>query len=138
MNVSLEQLTDAFEDASAELSYFVDLETGDVILVSDTLGFIEAGQQRFEMDLTPGRFVSIPAAPALDFDDDMDAFIDRIDDDDLATALEHALDGANPSKRIDALLTPHPVIAADWKQFRRERVRKRGATWARELKLTVS
>ena len=50
MTVDLEELTDAFEDASAELNYFVDLETGDVILVSETLGFIEAGPEIAETD----------------------------------------------------------------------------------------
>jgi uncharacterized protein UPF0158 len=137
VNVDLEQLADAFEDASAELNYFVDRETGDVVLVSETLGFIEAGQQRFEMDLTPGRYLSVPAASTFDFEDDMDAFLERVDDDDLAVALENALDDVNPSKRIEVLLGSHPEIAANWKRFRRERIQTRARKWVDEHGLSV-
>jgi hypothetical protein len=137
VKVDLELLIEAFEDASAGLNYYVDLETGDVMLVSDTLGFIEAGQQRFEMELTPGRYLAVPEKQSIDFDDDLEAFLERLDDDELARTLEHALDALNPSKSIDAILSQHEEIAADWKRFQRVRVRERAMDWLNEHKLDV-
>lgn len=129
MNVDLDELTGAFEDASPVLNYFVDLHTGEIVLVSETLGFIEAGQQRFEMNLSPGRFLAVPVEGATVYEDDLEAFLDRVDDDALVNDLENALDDPDPAKRIDAILSQHEEIAADWKRFRRARIRERALEW---------
>lgn len=138
MNVDLDDLTDAFADASPALNYFVDLETGEVLLVSETLGFIEAGQQRFEMELSPGRFLEVPVERALLYEDDLMLFLERVADAQLAGSLEGALERADPADRVAALLAPHAEIAAAWTAFRHAQVRGRATAWLEEHRLTGS
>ena len=40
--INLDDLADAFEDASPVMPYFLDRDTGDILLVADALGFIDA------------------------------------------------------------------------------------------------
>jgi hypothetical protein len=138
VTVDLDDLTEAFMDASLALNYFVDLQTGDVILVSETLGFIEAGQQRFEMELSPGRYLAVPVERALCYEDDLMLFLERVTDRELAEALERALERADPPQRVDALLAPYPAIAGAWAAFRRAQVRQRAVDWAALQGLTGS
>lgn len=125
-------------DASLALNYFVDRETGEVLLVSETLGFIEAGQQRFEMELSPGRYLAVPIERALRYEDDLMLFLETVNDGELAASLEKALERADPPQRVDALLAPHPEIAGAWRAFRHAQVRKRAVIWAGEQELAVS
>jgi hypothetical protein len=48
-HVDLDNLTDAFEDASPVMPYFLDRATGEILLVADALGFIDAERQRLAM-----------------------------------------------------------------------------------------
>ena len=97
--VNLDDLVEAMEDASETLNYFVDRETGEVVLVSDTLGFIEAGYQRIEMAKSRGRYVPVPIGAATSFSGDLESFIDGLSDEELAGQLEEALDALDPGKR---------------------------------------
>jgi hypothetical protein len=127
--VDLDDLTLAFEDASPTLSYFVDRETGEVILVSDTLGFIEAAHQRAAMAEAPGRYVPVPVSTLDDFIEDVEAFIDEIDDEQLQIDLDDALGAVDVRKRIAAVLARDEGVEAAWKRFRQERFRERAAAW---------
>ena len=130
--VDLDALTEAFEDATAELSYFVDRETGEVILVSDTLGFIEAGLQRAEMAEAPGRYLDVPVSGLDEFIADLEAFIDGLEDEGVQEALEETLDAADPEKALDTYLAKHEEIAPLWIEHRKRGFRTRAREWLTE------
>jgi hypothetical protein len=130
--VDLDALTEAFEDATAELSYFVDRETGEVTLVSDTLGFIEAGLQRAEMAEAPGRYVSVPVSGLDELTEDLEAFIDGLADESIQEALEATLDAPDPRKALDAYLAKHEDLAPEWQRHQRARFQARAGKWLKE------
>lgn len=129
VRVDLDALTEAFEDASAELSYFVDRVTGEVILVSDTLGFIEAGLQRAEMAEEPDRYVPVPVSGLDELIEDLEAFIDGLGDEAIQDALEQTLDTADPKSALNANVAKHEEIARAWRRHRTAQFRGRAAEW---------
>jgi hypothetical protein len=131
VQVDLGALTEAFEDASAELSYFVDRETGEVVLVSDTLGFIEAGLQRAEMAKSPGRYMPVPVSGLNQFIEDLETFIDGLDDESVQEALEETLDAPDPVKAVAAYLAKHEKVASEWKVHRKARFQNRAFEWSK-------
>jgi hypothetical protein len=132
VRVVLDELIEAFADASPALSYFVDRETGEVILVSDTLGFIEAGLQRAEMSEAPGRYLPVPVSGLDEFVEDLEAFIDELDDKSAQEALEGTLDAPDPRKALDAYLAKHDSLTSLWTEHRNARFRTRAVTWLKE------
>jgi hypothetical protein len=136
-SVDLDELAEAFADASRELEYSVDRETGEVILVSETLGFIEAGEQRFEMSLQPGRYLRLPVATVDDFVADLESFVDGMTDQRLATRLEEALEESDPARAVRHTLAKHEDIANAFAAYRAIRFRRRAARWAEEHALTT-
>ena len=127
--VDLDDLVEAMEDASESLNYFVDRETGEVVLVSDTLGFIEAGYQRIEMAKSRGRYEPVPISAVTDFSGDIEAYVDGLADDVLAEQLEEALDALDPQKRVDSVLEELGGNASNWSEFRKKRARARAINW---------
>ncbi len=127
--VNLDDLVEAMEDASETLNYFVDRETGEVVLVSDTLGFIEAGYQRIEMAKSRGRYEPVPIGATTNFSSDLEAFIDGLSDEELAEQLEEALDALDPGKRVAAILGEHDEFSSAWTKFRSERSKERALAW---------
>lgn len=135
--VDLDALAEAFEDASPALEYYVDRFTGEVILVSETLGFIEAGHQRAAMAAEPDRFLAVPAQSPAERVEELEAFADEADDR-LAEQAEAALDSGDPLGRFGKLLAAHDDLAVEWRGFRSRQVRERAAAWAKAQGFTGS
>lgn len=130
--VDLDALMDAFADASPALDYFVDRETGEVILVSETLGFIEAGLQRAQIAEDPGRYLKIPVSGLDELIADLDLYIDDLDDETTRERLDALLDAPDPAAALTVYLARHGDIAGAWAAHRRDRMRDRALRWLRE------
>jgi hypothetical protein len=128
-HVDLDNLTDAFEDASPVMPYFLDGETGEILLVADALGFIDAERQRLAMKKQRSRYIAIPPLSAAWREDVMEAFLDRIDDEKLAERLEAALELPEPGRAWNNLLGED----ADWRDFLRAQTRAHAEAWLNEV-----
>lgn len=129
VRVDLAELTEAFADASPKLNYYVDRETGEVVLVSDTLGFIEAGLQRVEMGKSPGRYLPVPVAGLNQFTEDLESFIDELDDRSTQESLEELLEAPEPIKSLATYLGKHEEFAPSWANHRHACFRDRARHW---------
>ena len=138
VTVNIDELVEAMEDASDTLNYFVDRETGEVLLVTDTLGFIEAGYQRIEMAKSRGRYEPIPITSASDFDSDLEAFIDSLTDRALAESLEETFDAFDPRRRVESILGDHPAVASEWSTIRSARAKTRAVAWLADRQISRS
>ena len=88
VRVDLEELRFAMEDASYEQRYFLDTETGDVILASEMFGDEETQRQLAEIDeAEPGRYLQVLRADSREGYDDMQDFIDTVSDEHLQELL---------------------------------------------------
>jgi hypothetical protein len=127
--VDLDDLTDAFEDASPVMPYFLDRETGEILLVADALGFIDAERQRLDMKRERARYLPIPPLSFAWREDVMEAFLDQVDDERLAGQLEAALDLPEPGK------TWNTIVGEDtrWLDFLRMHMRAHAEAWLNEV-----
>jgi len=128
-DVDLDDLTDAFEDASTVMPYFLDRETGEILLVADALGFIDAERQRLAMKKERARYIPIPPLSLAWREEVMEGFLDQIDDVDLAGKLEAALDLPEPG------LTWNTLVGEDahWLNFLRSHIRAHAKAWLNEV-----
>jgi hypothetical protein len=131
--VDLDDLAEAFADASAVMPYFLDRRTGEVILVSDALGFIDAERQRLAMREEPGRYVAIPVAGSGWWLALMEGFLDGVADDNIAARLEPALDAHDPLAAWQRFMGAHPALNAEWQATTAAAQRDRAATWLAAL-----
>lgn len=130
--VDLEELAFAFDDGSPEHEYFLDLETGEVILVSENLGLIEARQERERIEDGLDRFLRIPQPGSSAGYQDMDEFVETVEDDRLLELLDVALDGKGAFRRFRDVLDRYPAERDRWYAFKDERLKTRIRDWLTE------
>ena len=129
--VDLEHLTDAFADASPVMPYFLDRTTGEILLVSDALGFIDAERQRLAMKKERTRYIPIPPLSLAWREEVMEAYLDRIDDEMLAAQLESALELPEPGKAWNKILGED----AGWLDFLRTQTRSHAEAWLNQVEM---
>jgi hypothetical protein len=94
VRVDLQELRFALEDASYDHRYFLDTETGELILVSELFDDEEAERQLAEIDeAEPGRYLQVPPADSREGYDDMQDFIATVSDEHLQELLDVAIQG---------------------------------------------
>ena len=131
--VDLDDLAEAFADASAKMPYFLDRETGEILLVSDALGFIDAERQRLAMREEPARYLAIPVAGDLWWLDLMEIFHATIGDADLAARCERALDAPHARAAWARVMDAFPDLNAEWQAALAAAQRERAASWLAAL-----
>jgi hypothetical protein len=133
VRVDLQELRFAIEDASYEHRYFLDTETGDVILVSEMFDQVEAGRQLAEIDeAEPGRYLQVPRADSREGYDDMQDFIATVSDEHLQELLGVAIQGRGAFRRFKDVLARHPAEQERWFDFQAARLDARAREWLAE------
>ncbi len=128
-HVDLDNLTDAFEDASPVMPYFLDRETGEILLVADALGFIDAERQRLAMKKERKRYIPIPPLSIGWREEVMETYLDRIEDEKLAERLEMALELPEPGKAWNNIVGED----ANWIAFLQTQTRAHAEAWLNEV-----
>lgn len=133
VRVDLQELRFAMEDASYEHRYFLDTETGELILVSELFEDEEAQRQLAEIDeAEPGRFLRVPRADSREGYDDMQDFIDTVSDEHLQELLDVAIQGRGAFRRFKDVLARHPAEQQRWFDFQAARLDARAREWLAE------
>jgi hypothetical protein len=130
VRVDFEELRFAMEDASYEHQYFLDTETGEVILVSEYDDDEESTQRREEIDeAQPGRYLQVPRAESSDGYEDMQEFIDTVSAKPFQELLEVAIQGKGAFRRFKDVLARDPAEQQRWFAFQMERLNTRVREW---------
>src|SRR6266566_5419482 len=133
VQVDLEELRFAMEDASFEHRYFLDTETGEVILVSESFDDDEAREQLKRIDeAEPGRYLHVPRADPHEGYGDMQDFIATVRDERLQELLEVAIQGRGAFRRFKEVLARHPAEQQRWFDFQAARSEARAREWLAE------
>ncbi len=133
VQVDLEELRFAMEDASFEHRYFLDTETGEVILVSELFDDDEAREQLKRIDeAEPGRYLQVPRADPHEGYGDMQDFIATVRDERLQELLEVAIQGRGAFRRFKEVLARHPAEQQRWFDFQAARSEARAREWLAE------
>jgi hypothetical protein len=129
----------AAEGEASELKWFLDRDSGKVILVSREYDAAEWGGLTVQdIEGNPGRFTPVPAAePRLQLDD-MKAFLAGLSDVRLKESLEIALSAPRPERRFRAVLGWLPDELERWHAFRQHRCEARATAWLASVGVAVT
>ena len=157
MRVSYSDLEGAFTSGSEELQYWLDKQTGELILISedmeawatsddDTDEVPEWAREGVEQarrvlraigELETGeeseeadRFLSIPTIDSHEGYRTMEEFVETVKNPRLQVSLVRALQGGKPFRRFKAALSEYPAQREEWFAFENQRVRETIKEWA--------
>lgn len=128
--VDLEELCIALEAEAGDLRWYLDVASGDVILVTREYEPAEhGGLTVVEIESDPTRFRRIPGGNPQDAIDDMKAFAGQLKDAQLKESLDLALSAPRPDRRFRAVLGWLPEQQQLWHDFRQARCVRRALGW---------
>lgn len=137
--VDLEELSLALEAETADLRWYLDTLSGDVILVTPEYEPAENdGLTVQEIESSPSRFVRVPASNPANAVEDMKAFVASLGDPQLQESLQLALSASRPEKRFKTALSWLPERQQQWHAFYRQACRQRAIEWLAELGIAAS
>lgn len=129
LKIDLEDLCLAMENSSYDLDYYLDLETGEVIFISDYMDDANLEELKGRIDENPDRYEPIPKAESSEDYDDMVDFISTVEDEHLVELLEVAIDGKGAFRRFKDVLARYPEEKERWYRFKNERMKERAISW---------
>jgi predicted nucleotidyltransferase len=144
LKVDLLRLMSAFEDASWETSYYLDLETGEVImLTSDELGYVDEPPDwplsEWEQDMVKlaeeiwrddgKRYLGVPEGDSHQAYRTMEDFIATVKDEHLRELLWVAIRGRGAFRRFKDVLYDYPRERERWFTFSDTQMRGRVLDW---------
>lgn len=137
--VDLQDLCDAFEDYSLDHSYYLDLETGKIIFISEFMDTEEAEELNEKVEEGFGkRYISIPNESPEEGYENMEEFIETVKDLNLKEKLCIALDGRGAFRKFKNLLIDYPKERERWFKFKDGRLMERVKEWLEEEGIEVT
>jgi len=133
LSVDLDQLCYALDDSSYEHSYYLDLETGQLLFISDYMDPEDAEELREQVDNHPDRYEPLPKADSYEGYQEMEDFIASVEDEHIGQLLEVAIDGKGAFRRFKDVLTRYPEEQERWFRFKDDRLNQRALEWLEEI-----
>ncbi len=137
LKINLDELCSAIEDNSYENEYYLDLETGEILFLSEYLDDEERGKLRDRIDDDPERYERIPQAESHEGYEDMQAFITTVKNERLAELLEVAINGKGAFRRFKDVLLNYPEERERWFQFKDDRIQERALEWLGDIDVSL-
>lgn len=138
LNIDIEELCAAMEDGSYEHEYYLDLDSGEVLLLSEYVGDEETGELEEQIEENSDRYERIPRAESHEGYRDMVDFIVTLENEHLAELLGVAIDGKGAFRRFKDVLLDHPKEEERWFRFKDERMEARALEWLGDIGVTLS
>jgi hypothetical protein len=107
------------EDSSYEYEYYLALETGEILFLSEYMDDEESGRLRDNIEEGSDRYERIPRAEAHEGYEDMEDFIDTVKDEHLAELLEVAINGRGAFRRFKDVLVRYAEERERWFRFKK-------------------
>jgi len=137
LRIDLDELCEAMENSSYENDYYLDLETGEILFLSEYMDDEETEKLRERVDDAPDRYEPIPKAESREGYEDMRDFIASVDDEHLAELLEVAINGKGAFRRFKDVLFGYPEERERWFCFKDERMEQRALEWLGDIGVTL-
>lgn len=130
VKLDLAELEYAFDNASWTMSYFLDIETGEVVVipVDDMDDEDRELAQRIDEDLNT-RYLPVPHPLPRDGYMDMENFIEDLDDQQIARHLAKAIGGRGAFRCFKDILSLYPEEEKKWFEYKSACLRKRVKEW---------
>lgn len=128
--VDLAELRLAFEADTQDLPWYLDIDTGDVLLVTAEYEPSEHGGVTVaQIETDSARFFRVPPSNPEHIVDDMRAFAVSVGDRQLTESLDLALSAPRPDKRFKTVLSWLPERQQQWHAWREARTLERVTSW---------
>jgi len=137
LKINLDDLCLAMENSSYECDYYLDLETGEIIFISDYMDDANLEELKDRIDENPDRYEPIPKAESYEDYDDMVDFIATVEDEHLVELLEVAIDGKGAFRRFKDVLARYPEEKERWYHFKEERMKERAISWLEDIGISL-
>jgi len=137
LKIDLDMLCSAMDDCSYEYDYYLDLETGEILFISDYMDEADIKELRDKIDENPNRYELIPKAEPYEGYNDMVDFISTVEDEHLVELLEVAIDGKGAFRRFKDVLARYPEEKERWYRFKNERMKERAISWLEAIGISL-
>ncbi len=129
--VNLNDLCSAFEDCRVDYKYFLDLETGEILYISDEF-MDDKEREEVEEKVDEGfgeRYISIPETSPEEGYGEMRDFLETVKDGNLKEKLYIALNGKGAFRRFKDTLLNYPDERKRWFVFESARLTEKVKEW---------
>jgi hypothetical protein len=151
--INLDELAEAMDQTMRDVNeWYLDTQTGQVILIQTDIGGDEDDEEEDDADLpewqrkareqvrlvhndATDRFVHIPENESRDSYGLMEEFIDGLQHERAKDLLARAIDGKGAFRRFKDTLTEFPEIRGQWFAFENQRKREWAEEWLEEIGL---
>ena len=137
LKINLDELCSAMADSSYEHEYYLDLETGEILFISDYMDDEETGKLKDQVEEESDRYERIPEAESHEGYEDMVEFIATVKDEHLAELLEVAINGKGAFRRFKDVLLNYPEERESWFQFKDDRMEEKALEWLDDIDVSL-
>ncbi len=137
VNAKKEELFDEFEFSSDEMTFYLDVQTGKAVFVSEYGDLDEEEEIKTLMDECPERFIAFPDQDSRRGYDDMVDFANTVTNKNLQQKFEIALNGRGAFRRFKDVLLNYPEEREAWFTFDEKRRRERFEEWLEDEEIEI-
>ena len=137
LGINLGELCDAMENSSLENEYFLDLETGEILFVSEYSDDEETEKLKDRIEEEFERYERIPKAESNEGYQDMVDFIATVKDERLVELLEVAINGKGAFRRFKDVLLNYAEERESWFQFKDDRMEEKALEWLDDIDVSL-
>ncbi len=137
LKIDLDELCSAMEDNSHEHEYYLDLETGKILFLSEHTDDEETGKLKDKIEEESDRYERIPKAESHEGHEEMQDFIATVKDERLTALLEVAINGKGAFRRFKDVLLDYPEEREEWFQFKGAKVQERALEWLNDIDVSL-
>ena len=128
LEIDMDELSSAMEDSSYEHHYYLNLETGEIVFISDYMDE-EIEELRHKIDENHDYYKPIPRTESYEGYEDMEDSIATVEDERLAELLEVAINGKGAFRRFKDVLARYPNERERWYRFKDDKTKERALEW---------
>ena len=137
LRIDLGELCDAMQNSSFENEYFLDLETGEILFVSEYSDDEETEKLKDRIEEEFERYERIPKAESNEGYQDMVDFIATVKDERLVELLEVAINGKGAFRRFKDVLLNYAEERESWFQFKDDRMEEKALEWLDDIDVSL-
>ena len=127
LKIDMDALAFAWEDPASDSTYYLDTDTGSIVMVRPDLE--DVGELREEIELQPNRFLFIPKPKPNHVELDLSDFCFTLSDAKLKTILEMAMESPNKYAAVRSVLQKAPEEWERWEDWKKQSSRQRALRW---------
>ena len=137
LKIDLDELCSAMENSSYEHEYYLDLDNGEILFLSEYMDDEENRKLKDQIEEDFDRYERIPKAESHEGYEDMVDFIATVKDEHLTELLEVAINGKGAFRRFQDVLLNYPEERERWFQFKDDRTQERALEWLDDIDVSL-